>query len=292
LIVDREHPQFKCVFTDWRRHPSLWPLLSRIEKRVSLRLTLTSEAVVLTDDQRKLYRLFVSYLWEMMRRADKHRLHLRVSEPKVGNPIRVWRVGRLITQDLANSIIECNLVADLLKEEESKDRRVAEIGAGYGRLAHVFSTTQPGGTYYVFDIPPALYISQWYLTRVLPGKRIFDFRRFNQFEDVREEMEQSDVVILSANQIREFPPAYFDVIVSISTLPEMRPEQVKLYLDLFGSLSRRHVYLKQWKNWKNPLDGTDMRIEDYDLGEAWETVLDRTDPINPEFFNRVWRRRA
>jgi hypothetical protein len=33
-----------------------------------------------------------------------------------------------------------------------------------------------------------------------------------------------------------------------------------------------------------------MKPDDYALGESWKMVMDRIDPINPRFFNRVWRR--
>jgi putative sugar O-methyltransferase len=289
LVVGRRDPQFMQVLKDWLLRPSLRPLLTRMEHDVSLRLTNSDEPIVVDKRQALIYRLFVGLLWERMRRADTERLADKVSEPEVGNPIRVWQSGRLITQDLANSIIECNVVAGLIRGCNDKPR-VAEIGAGSGRLAHVFAATMKG-TYYIFDIPPALYVSQWYLTRALPEKRMFTFRRFSDFSSVREEMESADVVFLTANQITHFPPGYFDVILSISTLPEMRLDQVSMYLDLFQRLSRGHIFLKQWKSWRNDLDGTDIRVDDYFLSADWQLGLDQTDPINPSFFNRVWRRR-
>jgi hypothetical protein len=80
-------------------------------------------------------------------------------------------------------------------------------------------------------------------------------------------------------------------MVSISTLPEMRQDQVDLYLAEFQRLSRGHIFLKQFKAWKNPSDGTDLTIDSYRLHPDWQLVVDRSDPVIPCFFNRVWCKR-
>ena len=80
------------------------------------------------------------------------------------------------------------------------------------------------------------------------------------------------------------------MVVSISTLPEMRPEQVALYLEQFRRLADHAIFLKQWRSWTNPSDGTSMSLDDYRLGGDWQVVHDEVDPVNPAFFNRIWHR--
>ncbi|HTL01279.1 MAG TPA: putative sugar O-methyltransferase [Vicinamibacterales bacterium] len=288
LIVSPFARHFRYIVKDWLLHPTVAPLGTRIEPDLAVRLTTHSDPVVLSARQRLLYRIYVSCVWERMLRADSRGLALKVGEPDLGNPIRVWRNNQIITQDLANSIVEANLMSGLLSGTGNTPR-IAELGAGSGRLAHVFSTTHPG-TYHIFDIPPALLVSQWYLDRVLAGKRVFHFRHFHDFEEIRNELSSADVAFFTANQMAKFPPGYFDLIVSISTLPEARPDQVTLFLNLFQTLSKRFIYLKQWRSWKNPLDGTFLTIDDYTFGREWHVVRDEMDPINPLFFNRVWQR--
>jgi putative sugar O-methyltransferase len=279
---------FRTSFADWLANPTLAPLLTRMEHFVTLDAFYLKRPEKFTLRRRLIYRLFVSFIWEKMLRADTGGLAVTLAEPEIGNPVRIWRKGKLISQDLANSVMECNAVLPLLKEVGRRPR-IAELGAGYGRLAYVFSATQQG-TYFIFDIPPALYVSHWYLSRVLPGKKLFKFRPFGRFKDVQDEIEAADIAFLTANQLQQFPQGYFDVMITISTLPEMRPEQVALFLDLFQRSSRGHIFIKQWMDWTNPSDGTRMKPDDYALGESWKMVMDRIDPINPRFFNRVWRR--
>jgi putative sugar O-methyltransferase len=288
LITRIRDPQFRKALVFWLLHPSLKPLRTRIESDIRLRFTTRADVVVLNSLQRLKYKIFATLVWEQMLKHDKYGFSKILSEPEIGNPIKIWQDQKLITQDLANSIVECNVIADTLKD--IRKPMVAEIGAGSGRLAHVYASTQPG-TYVIFDIPPALVVSQWYLSEIFKNKKIFVFRPFENFEDIRQELESSDIAFFTANQIAKFPAEYFDLILSISTLPEMRPDQVSMYLDLFSQLSSGFIYLKQWRSWKNPLDGTDITAEDYLIGDSWSLVLDRTDPINPLFFNRVWKKK-
>lgn len=70
----------------------------------------------------------------------------------------------------------------------------------------------------------------------------------------------------------------------------MSREQVVLYIDPFQKKSSDYIYLKQWKLWKNPLDVTDIGPDGYINGNEWKLSRHFSDPIVPEFFDRVWRR--
>jgi hypothetical protein len=87
-----------------------------------------------------------------------------------------------------------------------------------------------------------------------------------------------------------FPDGYFDMVMTISTLPEMTTSQVKLFIDQIARLSSKYIFIKQWlESWDNLDDGTSIRKDDYYFSDkSWKLVKDITDPINPQFFNRVW----
>ncbi|MGL4243038.1 MAG: putative sugar O-methyltransferase [Beijerinckiaceae bacterium] len=293
LITYPFHPQLKHLFRGWLTRPALTPFTARLEDIDNIKTTISNGPIALNWKKKLVYRTFVALVWDAMRREDRAGLWRSLSEPEIGNPIRLRQGGRLISQDLANSIVECGVIADCLRRlppQAGRAARVAEIGAGSGRLAHVFAATQPG-QYFIFDIPPALFVSQWYLSQIFGEEAVFRFRPFARLEDVADEMAKARVVFLTSNQIRLFPDRYFDVVASISTLPEMRPDQVTLFIEQFRRLARGHVFLKQWNSWRNDLDGYRLSKEDVDLGSDFELTLDRTDPINIEFFNRAWRRR-
>jgi putative sugar O-methyltransferase len=288
LITDHKSELFRHAFRQWLRRPDLLPLRTRLVETRHLRTNTADGLMCLNTIQRHTYRLYVCFVWTIMEDLDRHNLRLKITEPQVGNPLPVMLGTKLLSQDLATSIMECNLIADLVQNLRSP--RVAELGAGYGRLAHVYANALPG-QYFIFDIPPALSVAQWYLEQTLGAQRVFRFRRFDRFDDVRNELDRASVALFTSNQISKFPAHYFDVMVSISTLPEMRHDQVDFYLSEFERLSRGHIFLKQFTTWRNPNDGTELSRENYRFSSDWSLMLDRTDPVISEFFNRVWQRK-
>jgi len=93
-----------------------------------------------------------------------------LSEPQVGNPPNIRKGGRLISQDLANSVLEYQSIANVAKGT------VCELGGGYGRNAFVTASLAPVSKYIMVDISPAFGVSQEYLRAVFPDKRHFPFR--------------------------------------------------------------------------------------------------------------------
>jgi putative sugar O-methyltransferase len=288
LVVGIRDVQFRNALRSWMRRPSILPLLNRLEFPDALRTTTGLEGRVGRWGF-FLYKMFVGMLWEHAARLDRSGLSLTLEEPPLGRPIVILRKGRRISQDLANSFREYNSITADDIGLPANDRRVAELGAGYGRLAYVF-LSDGASRYFIFDIPPALYVSQWYLTRLLPTKRIFRFRPIRDFSDVQRDVESSEIGFFTPNQMELFPDRFFDAMVSISTLPEMTKNQIDNYLKQMNRLSSRYIYLKQWLNWRNPLDGHEVKPSTFFLGSDWRLILDRQDEIQSLFFERLWRR--
>jgi putative sugar O-methyltransferase len=285
LPADFHDNQLRNLVRAWAADPNMRPLRARMDEAPDVEVVGTP--VPFTDPaRRQLYALFVGLLWDHAARHDRHGLLEQLAEPEVGDPLRVTLDGRLISQDLANSVREYNAVRDHLP---TGTPCIAELGAGYGRLAFVFARALPC-RYWVFDIPPALHVAQWYLPRVLPGKRVFAFRRFGSFAEVRAELESAELAFFTPNQLEKIPAGYLDAFINVSSLHEMTPEQVRHYLDLIGTRTRSAVYLKQWIRSVNPFDGVTLEKDDYALGDGWSVALDRTDAVQDLFFEKVFVR--
>lgn len=242
--------------------------------------------------QLALYRLLMAMLWDYTRAHDKLGLAGRLSEPRTGSPIEVYIGSKLVSQDLAHSILECNSILGAIDTEERLSiSRVAEVGAGYGRLGHVLMQAVRC-QYVVFDIPPGLLVSQWYLGETFPGKRIFRFRHFEHFEDIAEELAQADIAFFSANQIELFPEGYFDLTINISSLHELRPDQIDNLLAQTYRVTRHYVYLKQYKEYINPYDGLRILEDSYRLAPGWKHRYYRDDGVDSRFFETLIEREA
>ena len=239
--------------------------------------------------KRELYREYLALMYEYALRRDCSGLVAALDEPTLGNPIGVRRSGRLISQDLVNSVRERNSIIGTMETNTDAHFTLAELGAGYGRLGYVLLKTTKC-RYFVFDIPPALYVSEWYLTTLFPKRRAFRFRRFDTFKEIESELSQSDLAFFTPNQLTKFPAGYFDLFANISSIHEMRREQIKHYMELMGRTTKSALYLKQQKDYVNPVDNLVIGRNDYPLPSGWAPSADRFDLINPGFFERIYRR--
>jgi putative sugar O-methyltransferase len=240
----------------------------------------------------ELYKQFVAMLYEYGQLRDPSGLLEQLDEPNLGNPIVVRRQGRPISQDLVNSVRERNSILAALKKHgsEKSNPRIAELGAGYGRLGYVLLKST-AAQYFVFDIPPALHVSQWYLSSLFPDRKIFSFRSFSRFADIQDELSAAEIGFFTPNQLAMFPPSFFDAFASISSLHEMRREQISNFLSLMGATTESIIYLKQHKEYENPIDHLLIRRDEYPTPQPFQFDLDHFDLVNPGFFERVLYRK-
>jgi len=240
-------------------------------------------------EDREVYRIAVGLLWEQVRLTDLFNILDSLEESEIGNPIRIWRKGKLISSDLAHSVRERNMLLNSLSLDGTEKLTVGEIGAGHGRLAEVFGKTT-NYRYVIFDITPALYVAQWYITKLFPDEKIFSFRHFDDFKEVEQELKESRFAFLTPNQIEMFPDEYFDLSINMNSLGEMRLDQVENYLyhidrlTTQGFMSRQEFHDKSKNEW---LEG--FPKETFALPkERWELVVDKIDDFHPHFFNQIW----
>ena len=233
------------------------------------RMDLSPEAWAPTSwprSERWLYTVAARLLWEVARRHGS-RSTLSLEEPTLGSPFPIqWR-GRLISQDLANTALEMASIEEAL--DGRQPRHVVEIGAGYGRTAHAILSNYPDASYTVVDIPPAILISRWYLTRLFPGR---------------------DIAFIDGSD-GGASPRPFDLAISISSLQEMTPDVVNQYLRMLdrhahgGSI----VYLKQWERWRNPADDVEQTIDDFSLPAPWHRLFRRRTRVQTAFAEVAFR---
>ena len=255
----------------WLRHPDARVLRARFDGQMT-RLPKLIDRLLLPVPL-ALYASAVAQL----RRGD---VLATLAEPAVGDPI-VIRFGDLrLTEDLCHSVEERASILEGLGDRSM--RSVLELGAGYGRLAYVLLRTHRDVRYTIVDIPPALYVSQRYLTDVLPERRVFRFRPFAGYAAVADEMAAADLVFLEPQQLELLPDHSFDLGITISTLHEMRPEQIAQYLHQLDRLCDS-VYTKQWRRFHNRRDRVVISALDYPIPERWRAVFHRS-PIFPRTF--------
>lgn len=233
------------------------------------------------------YRVYLASLYEFISQNDYLKIFDKIKEPKIGNPFVVKYKGRLISQDLCNSVFEFYSITG--DAHFPKKVKIAELGAGYGRLGYVLLKILPNSTYCVIDIPPALFIAQNYLSKVFPKEKIFRFRPFKSFMDVKKEFEQSRIQFLLPHQIELLPKKYFDLFINISSLHEMTREQIRNYFKQINRLCEGYFYTKQWRK-SRVKDNQFITESEYPIPKSWQ-IISRHDrhPIQNMFFDVLYK---
>lgn len=289
LIVGPRHPQFRRLLRSWLTHPRPTVFLARLVDWKDVQVRDARVQPLRRLRARFWYAVFVAMLWDFVRRRDARNRLEAFPEPILGNPILVRHGGRLISQDVANSALELYAMEEALGHPLVAGATVIELGAGYGRVAWMALASTSGLRYVVVDIPPALAICQEYLTTLLPGRRVFSFRHFDQFEEVAAEMAQAEIVFLTPNQLAAIPALHAELFINISSFHEMQPAQIANYLVQVGRHTDGVLYLKQWRSWTNPVDGVTIRQSDYPIPGDWEPLYERQHPVQTQFFEAAYR---
>lgn len=280
--------QFAALRRHWWRGPALQPWRCRLAPAPELERWGERDPLQ-SAWARRCYGWFVGLLWAHARRGDRLRLLDRLAEPELGNPLCVrWR-GKLISQDLANSVRELYALLDHGRRALPSPLVVAELGAGYGRLHHPLHHALQCRSW-IFDIPPALAIAQRYLGELFPQARVFRFRAFRGHADVAPELAASDFAFFTPDQLELLPDRAVHCFVNISSLHEMRRDQIEHLLLQMQRLCSERIYLKQWLRSDNRADGIVIERADYRLGPDWRIALDRKDDVQDRFFELVAER--
>ncbi|WP_332673686.1 putative sugar O-methyltransferase [Aromatoleum sp.] len=238
--------------------------------------------------QRRTHAVFLALLWEYVRARDTRGLLAEADEPSLGNPITVGYRGRSVSQDLCNSAHEITSMLETLPKAHGPSR-VIELGGGYGRVAWLMLRAFPRVQYILVDIPPALAIAQQYLTTLYPERTTFRFRAFGAYEEVAEELSHADIAFLTPNQLDLLPSIAADLFVNISSLHEMRREQISHYIDQVARHCTGLFYTKQWQRSVNVADDLVICRDEYPIPSSWEKVYSRDHPLQAQFFEALYR---
>lgn len=234
------------------------------------------------------YTLLTHLVWEQAKVLDTKNILDQIQEPSLGNPPQVLKNGRLISQDLANSFIEYQSIANATNELDGV-KTVLELGAGYGRDAFLFLSLHKNIKYIIVDIPPALFVAQKYLSGLFPDRNIFRFRDFQSYDEIKEEFEKADIAFLVPSQLQSLSNGSVDLFINISSLHEMRIDQIKYYFKEITRLTSKYFYTKQWKISNLPKEDITIKAEDYPIPEHWKEVFNKECLVQPLFFEALYQ---
>jgi O-methyltransferase. len=225
--------------------------------------------------------LFLNYIYVINSIGDLE----RVEEPLVGNPPFVLYNNRRVSQDIFNSILEKNAIqtgCDL-----NHVSTIYEVGAGSGRTAFTLLTLYPHLKYVIIDIPPALYISQTYLSRVFSERNIMKFRPFSTFEGIEEEFSQADICFITPDQLNLLQRSNSSLFLAIDCIHEMKPETIEMYFNHADRLCD-WIYFKCWQKTVMPFDNIVYNDDSYPVLLSWKKIFHEPTVVPSDFFHAMY----
>ncbi len=209
-----------------------------------------------------------------------------LEEPLIGNPPYVTYDGKRVSQDACNSLLEFIPISQNCPINEIST--IIEIGAGSGRTAFCFLKLLPNLRYIIVDFPPALYVSQTYLTDVFPDKKVMKFRPFNTFKEIENEYFESNIIFLTPDQLNKLPDHSADLFLAIDCIHEMKPEMIIEYFNEAERLSS-YFYFKCWTKTTVPYDGIFYSENSYPVHKEWVKLFKEPCVVPSDFFHAFYK---
>ncbi len=242
----------------------------------------------LSRRQQLFLQVYTRMLWRFVERFDTEQILRQLEEPGEGGPFRIVLDGKVISQDLANSVLEYYAIREHFSKSRDERVTICELGAGYGRNAYLFLKLFPKCRYIIIDIPPALHIAQRYLSSVFADRHVLSPRCFDDADHFATEMHAADIVFLLPHQAVMLADQSVDLFLNISSLHEMNPLQIQAYMTMIDRLTSGVFYTKQWEISRNPYDNMVVRKADYPIPSHWVELYSRPAKVQTTFFEAMY----
>ena len=129
------------------------------------------------------------------------------------------------------------IYADIIKKylKTNDHNMIADLGAGYGKLAYYVLKDQNKYTFLDFDIPETLVLASYYLSKCFPEKKVFFYGETEFRNDL---MKNYDLIFLPNWEIEKIEKNTFNMFMNKNSLGEMEPDPAHNYLKLIHKTSK------------------------------------------------------
>jgi len=166
----------------------------------------------------------------------------------VGNPEDVFSIdGKLYTTSILNYYIQyayCNQFMD-----SNKISTIMEIGSGSGKQIEVIKKLHPEICFYIFDIPPQLYVCEQYLSAIFP-ESVVSYTETRKMQSIPENS-RGKIFIFGNWKLPEIKGLNYDLFINSASFQEMEPEVVLNYLTYVNRQTNKYIFLHELMEGKN-----------------------------------------
>jgi putative sugar O-methyltransferase len=138
--------------------------------------------------------------------------------------VKTWEFvpGKLISRDLIDSIIEITFLSQTLGFKLNDRFRILDIGAGYGRFSHRFTTAFPNGSATCIDaVPTSTFLSNFYLK----------FRNCDRAK------------VVSLDRVADLQNGTYDLAMNIHSWTECTKQFIAFWLDRLCDLKVPYLFI-------------------------------------------------
>ncbi|MFH0861123.1 MAG: putative sugar O-methyltransferase [Candidatus Altiarchaeota archaeon] len=163
-----------------------------------------------------------------------------LSVPPIGNPWGYIIEGNLITSNSCRHHYYASHVKNLLIDVRRPV--VAEIGGGYGGLAHYLLSSVKPCKYIDFDLPEVLLVAQYYLMNAFPEKKILLFGETEGMDISFNTLDKYDIILMPNFQLPRLAPDSADLFINVGSLSEMDYSTIEEYLSQITRICKLYFF--------------------------------------------------
>jgi len=158
----------------------------------------------------------------------------------IGNPENAFHVNnKTYTVSLLNYYIQYAYCCKHVNFDSIE--AIAESGSGMGKQVEVIKKLHPHITFYVFDIPPQLYVAEQYLSALFPNS-VVSYRRTRKMKSIPEN-HKGKIFIFEPSKIATLTNLHYDLFWNSSSFQETEPPNVLNYLKYVNRQAEKYIFL-------------------------------------------------
>jgi len=158
----------------------------------------------------------------------------------VGNPEDAFQVnGKLYTTSLLYYYIMYAYCSNFVNFDSINT--LMEIGSGSGKQIEVIKKLHPQINFFVFDIPPQLYVCERYLSTLFPDS-VVSYKETRKMKKIPTE-NNGKIFIFGNWKIEEIENFNYDLFWNSASFQEMEPNIVLNYLNFVNRQTKKYAFL-------------------------------------------------
>ena len=246
-------------------------------------------------ESRQVYRALLFLYYKHVKQLDVDGFLDAHEDPPIGGTAdQETLLGRTYSLDFLQSVEEAYRIRNSWAQagRNGSPRVIVELGAGYGRLAHVCRRMLPDCTYVILDLPEALICSQSWLSRVLEAN-VVPYETTRRYERLgRGFLEGGKVLLFLPHVIESLENDAVDAFVNIYSFAEMPPKAIANYFHHLDRITNGVLYTKQRQDEINVYDGARVSEQSYPIPQHWRRLFRSVSTLYESFFEASYATRG